>query len=46
MSLQEMRLDFITRRKGSLALPMTGIIVYSAAAILSLRPIRSGITGC
>ena len=36
MSLEEMRLDFITRRKGSMALPMTGIIAYSAAAILSL----------
>ena len=36
MSLQELRLDFITRRKGSMALPMTGIIAYSAAAMLSL----------
>jgi hypothetical protein len=36
MTFQEMRLDFITRRKGSMALPMTGVIVYSAAAILSL----------
>lgn len=35
-TLQDMRLDFILRRKGSLALPITGIIVYSAAAILSL----------
>ena len=35
-TLQEMRLDFITRRKGSMALPITGIIVYSAAAVLSL----------
>jgi hypothetical protein len=36
MTLQQMRLDFITRRKGSLALPMTGIIAYSAAALFSL----------
>lgn len=36
MTFQEMRLDFITRRKGSMALPMTGIMAYSAAAILSL----------
>jgi hypothetical protein len=36
MTLQEMRLDFILRRKGSLALPITGSIVYSAAAMLSL----------
>ena len=36
MTFQEMRLNFITRRKGSMALPMTGIIVYSAAAVLSL----------
>jgi hypothetical protein len=35
-TLQEMRLDFILRRKGSLSLPITGIIVYSAASILSL----------
>ena len=35
-TLQEMRLDFITRRKGSIALPITGMIVYSAAAVLSL----------
>ena len=35
-TLQEMRLDFITRRKGSMALPITGAIVYSLAAILSL----------
>ena len=36
MTFQEMRLDFIQRRKGSLALPMTGIMAYSVAAILSL----------
>ena len=36
MTFQEMRLDFITRRKGSLSLPITGVIVYSTAAILSL----------
>jgi hypothetical protein len=36
MTLDEMRLDFILRRKGSLALPMTGILAYSAAALLSL----------
>jgi hypothetical protein len=35
-TLEEMRLDFITRRKGSLALPMCGILVYSTAALLSL----------
>ena len=36
MTLQEMRLDFITKRRGSMALPMCGIIVYSLAAVLSL----------
>ena len=36
MTIREMRLDFITRRKGSLALPVTGLIVYSFAALLSL----------
>jgi len=36
MTFQEMRLDFIIRRKGSLALPICGIIVYSVAAALSL----------
>ena len=36
MTFEEMRADFVTRRKGSLALPMTGAIVYSAAALLSL----------
>jgi uncharacterized membrane protein YqjE len=36
MTFEEMRADFVIRRKGSLALPMTGVIVYSAAALLSL----------
>lgn len=36
MTFQEMRIDFILRRKGSLALPTTGIAAYSAAAVLSL----------
>lgn len=36
MTIGEMRLDFITRRKGSLALPITGLTVYSFAALLSL----------
>ena len=36
MTLDEMRLDFILRRRGSMALPMTGILAYSAAAVLSL----------
>ncbi|WP_310467339.1 DUF7010 family protein [Sphingomonas sp.] len=36
MTLDEMRADFITRRKGSMALPMTGVLVYSLAAILTL----------
>ena len=36
MTLQEMRRDFILRRKGSMALPITGIMVYSSAAVLSL----------
>lgn len=36
MTFEEMRADFIIRRKGSLALPMTGAIVYAAAALLSL----------
>jgi hypothetical protein len=35
-TLHDMRVDFITRRKGSLALPICGILVYSAAAALSL----------
>lgn len=36
MSFDEMRADFIIRRKGLLALPMTGVVVYSAAALLSV----------
>ncbi len=36
MTFEDMRADFIRRRKGSLALPITGVIVYSAAALLSL----------
>jgi len=36
MTLDEMRADFIIRRKGSLALPMTGVLVYLSAALLSL----------
>jgi hypothetical protein len=36
MTLDEMRVDFIVRRKGSLALPMTGVINYAVAAALSL----------
>jgi len=36
MTIHEMRADFVTRRKGSLALPITGIIVYSQVAGLTL----------
>jgi len=36
MTFDEMRADFIIRRKGSLALPITGVIAYSTAALLSL----------
>ena len=36
MTFDQMRADFITRRKGSLALPITGIIVYSLVAALTL----------
>ncbi|WP_152616232.1 DUF7010 family protein [Sphingomonas sp. ERG5] len=36
MTFDEMRADFIIRRKGSLALPITGVLVYSAIALLSL----------
>ena len=36
MTFDEMRSDFIIRRKGSLALPITGVIAYSGAALLSL----------
>ncbi|MCI4590886.1 hypothetical protein MOK15_12390 [Sphingobium sp. BYY-5] len=42
MDFMQMRTDFIVRRKGSLALPMTGIIVYSIAALLSLVIPREG----
>lgn len=36
MTFEEMQRDFIVRRKGSLALPITGALVYSAAAVASL----------
>lgn len=36
MTFGEMRADFIARRRGSMALPITGVVVYSAAALLSL----------
>jgi uncharacterized protein DUF7010 len=36
MTFDEMRADFIIRRKGALALPITGLIAYSVAALLSL----------
>ena len=36
MTIHEMRADFVRRRKGSLALPITGIIVYSLVAALTL----------
>ncbi|HEX8639688.1 MAG TPA: hypothetical protein VF704_00885 [Allosphingosinicella sp.] len=36
MTFEEMRADFITCRRGSLALPTTGLIVYSAVALLTL----------
>lgn len=36
MTITEMRADFIVRRRGSIALPLTGVIVYSTAAVLSL----------
>lgn len=36
MTLEEMRADFIARRKGSLSLPIAGAILYSLAALLSL----------
>jgi hypothetical protein len=35
-ALDALRADFVVRRKGSLALPLTGILAYSAAALLSL----------
>ena len=36
LTFEELRADFIIRRKGSLALPITGLLVYAAAALLSL----------
>ncbi len=36
MTIQQMRLDFITRRKGNWAVPAAGIFAYSLAAVLSL----------
>lgn len=36
MTLDEMRADFIARRKGVPSLPITGIVNYSAAALASL----------
>ncbi|MFL6787451.1 MAG: DUF7010 family protein [Sphingomicrobium sp.] len=36
MTLQEMRADFITRRKGSVSLPIAGAMLYAIAAALSL----------
>jgi hypothetical protein len=36
LTIGDMRRDFIVRRKGALSLPITGVIVYSTAAILSL----------
>src|SRR4029453_7518847 len=36
MTFEEMRADFIARRKGSLSLPMAGATLYSIAAFLSL----------
>lgn len=36
MTFQEMRLDYITRRKGNWAVPAAGMLAYSLAAILSL----------
>ena len=36
MMLDELRADFIRRRKGALALPITGVIVYSLVALLTL----------
>lgn len=35
MTLHELRVDFILRRKGCLSLPMTGCIVWSLAALAS-----------
>lgn len=36
MTFDQMRADFITLRRGSMALPMTGVAVYASAALLSL----------
>ena len=36
VTFQEMQRDFVTRRRGGLALPITGIIVYSLVALLTL----------
>ncbi len=36
MTFEEMRADFIVRRRGSVSLPMTGAINYGAAVLLSL----------
>lgn len=36
MTFEEMRRDFIVRRKGSLALPLTGALVYLGVAVASL----------
>ena len=36
MTFEEMRRDFVTRRKGGLALPITGVIVYGLVALLTL----------
>ena len=36
MTFDEARVDFVVRRRGALALPITGVIAYSAAALLSL----------
>jgi hypothetical protein len=36
MTLDELRVDFIARRRGSLALPITGVMVYTAIAIATL----------
>ena len=37
MTLEEMRADFIVRRKGLLSLPIAGAMLYSVAALLSLK---------
>lgn len=36
MTIEEMRADFIARRKGSLSLPIAGSALYAIAALLSL----------